>query len=126
MAPDVPASLPSELLQRRPDLLVAEQQSAAATACIGAAKAERFPKITLTWLLGVAHPTLSLLFTDPSSFGVFSAAVATPLLNAQVLRFQQKAGEVQSKQVLTAFLEVEVRSSPFERRVSEATHRNNS
>lgn len=115
LPPDVPAGLPSELLQRRPDLLVAEQQLAASTARIGAAKAERFPRITLTGLLGVAHPELSLIFTDPSSFGVFSAAVATPLLNAQVLGFQQEAVEAQNKQalaqyqqaVLTAFREVE-------------------
>ena len=115
MPPEVPAGLPSELLQRRPDLLVAEQQLAAATARIGAAKAERFPRITLTGLLGVAHPELSLIFSDPSSFGVFSAALATPLLNAQVLGFQQKAVEAQSRQaaaqyqqtVLTAFREVE-------------------
>lgn len=111
----VPAGLPSELLQRRPDLLVAERQLAAATARIGAAKAERFPRITLTGLLGVAHPELSLLFTDPSSFGVFGAGLAAPLLNAQVLGFQQEAVEAQSKEalaqyqqaVLIAFREVE-------------------
>lgn len=115
VAPEVPAGLPSELLQRRPDLLVAERQLAAATARIGAAKAERFPRITLTGLLGVAHPTLSLLFTDPASFGVFGAGLTAPLLNAQVLGFQQEAVEAQSKQalaqyqqaVLTAFREVE-------------------
>lgn len=115
VVPEVPAGLPSELLQRRPDLLVAERQLAATTARIGAAKAERFPRITLTGLLGVAHPTLSLLFTDPSSFGVFGAGLAAPLLNAQVLGFQQEAVEAQSKQalaqyqqaVLTAFREVE-------------------
>jgi len=113
--PEVPAGLPSELLQRRPDLLVAERQLAAVTARIGAAKAERFPRITLTGLLGVAHPELSLLFTDPSSFGVFGAGLAAPLLNAQVLGFQQEAVEAQSKEalaqyqqaVLTAFREVE-------------------
>ena len=115
MPPDVPPGLPSELLQRRPDLLAAEQQLAAATARIGAAKAERFPKITLTGLLGVAHPELSLLFTDASSFGVLGAALAGPVLNAQVLGFQQDAVEAQSRQVvaqyqqsvLTAFREVE-------------------
>ena len=113
--PDVPAGLPSELLQRRPDLLAAEQQLAASTARIGAAKAERFPKITLTGLLGVAHPELSLLFTDASSFGVAGAALAGPVLNAQVLGFQQEAAEAQNRQalaqyeqaVLTAFREVE-------------------
>jgi len=113
--PEVPAGLPSELLQRRPDLLMAEQQLAAVTARIGAAKAERFPRITLTGLAGLAHPELSLIFNDPSSFGVFGAGLAAPLLNAQVLGFQQKAVEAQSKQavaqyqqvVLTALREVE-------------------
>lgn len=113
--PNVPAGLPSELLQRRPDLLMAEQQLAAVTARIGAAKAERFPRITLTGLLGVAHPELSLLFTDASSFGVVGAGLTGSVLNAQVLGFQQEAVEAQSKQalaqyeqaVLTAFREVE-------------------
>ena len=113
--PTIPAGLPSELLQRRPDILVAEQQLAAATARIGAAKAERFPRITLTGLAGLAHPELSLIFNDPSTFGVFGAGLAAPLLNAQVLGFQQEAVEAQSKQalaqyqqtVLTAFREVE-------------------
>lgn len=113
--PAVPAGLPSELLQRRPDLLAAEQQLAAATARIGVAQAERFPKITLTGLLGVAHPELSLLFTDPALFGVAGAGIAGPLLNAQVLGFQQEAAEAQARQaaaqyeqaVLTAFREVE-------------------
>ena len=64
---------------------------------------------------GLAHPELSLIFNDPSSFGVFGAGLAAPLLNAQVLGFQQKAVEAQSKQavaqyqqvVLTALREVE-------------------
>ncbi len=104
--PEVPAGLPSELLQRRPDLLMAEQQLAAATARIGAAKAERFPRITLTGLAGLAHPELSLIFTDPSSFGVFGAGLAAPLLNAQVLGFQQEAVEAQGKQALAAYQQV--------------------
>ncbi|MDO8547456.1 MAG: efflux transporter outer membrane subunit, partial [Nitrospirales bacterium] len=58
MPPEVPAGLPSELLQRRPDILQSEQELAAATARIGVAQAERFPKITLTGLLGVASPQL--------------------------------------------------------------------
>lgn len=113
--PEVPPGLPSELLLRRPDLLQAEQQLAAATARIGAAKAERFPKITLTGLVGMAHPELSLIFTDVSTFGVAGAGLAAPLLNAQVLGFQQEAVEAQTRQalaqyqqaVLTAFREVE-------------------
>ena len=115
MPPEVPAGLPSELLQRRPDLLVAERQLAAVTARIGVAKADRFPRITLTGLAGLAHPELSLIFTEASSFGVFGAGLAAPLFNAQVLGFQQEALEAQSKEalahyqqaVLTAFREVE-------------------
>ena len=58
MPPVVPAGLPSELLQRRPDVVQAEQQLVAATARIGVAKAERFPKLSLTGILGVASPHL--------------------------------------------------------------------
>ncbi|TKB74280.1 MAG: efflux transporter outer membrane subunit [Nitrospira sp.] len=115
MPPDVPPGLPSELLQRRPDILVAEQQLVAATARIGAAKADRFPKITLTGLLGAASPQLSKFFTDPATFGVAGAGFTGPLLNAQMLGFQQDIAEAQAKQslaqyeqsILVAFREVE-------------------
>lgn len=115
MPPAVPAGLPSELLQRRPDLLQAEQELAAATARIGMAKADRFPRISLTGLLGVASPRLSRLFTDPAAFGVAGVGFTGPLLNGQALGFQQEAVEAQARQavalyeqtVLTAFREVE-------------------
>jgi outer membrane protein, multidrug efflux system len=113
--PDVPAGLPSELLQRRPDLLLTEQQLVAATARIGAAKADRFPKITLTGLLGSASPQLSNFFSDPAFYGVAGAGFTGPLLNSQLLGFQQEAVEAQAKQtlaqyeqrILIAFREVE-------------------
>jgi multidrug efflux system outer membrane protein len=115
MPPEVPAGLPSELLQRRPDLLQSEQELAAATARIGVAKADRFPKLTLTGLLGSASPQLSQFFSDPASYGVGGAGLTGPLLNSQFLGFQQEAAEAQAKQalaqyeqnVLTAFREVE-------------------
>jgi len=113
--PVVPAGLPSELLQRRPDIVQAEQQLAAATARIGAAKADRFPKLTLTGLLGIANPSLSNLFTAGGDFGVFGPTVTGPILNAQSLGFQQAAAEAQARQaiaqyrqtILVAFKEVE-------------------
>jgi len=113
MPPEVPAGLPSDLLQRRPDILQTEQQLAAATAGIGVAQAERFPKITLTGLLGVASPQLSSL--GSADFGVAGLGLAGPLLNAQTLGFQQQAAEAQAKQalaqyqqtILVAFKEVE-------------------
>ncbi len=113
MPPEVPAGLPSQLLQRRPDILQSEQQLVAATARIGVAKAERFPKITLTGLLGVASPQLSSL--SGTDFGAAGFGLASPLLNAQALGFQQQAAEAQAKQalaqyqqaILVAFKEVE-------------------
>ncbi|MBS0163193.1 MAG: efflux transporter outer membrane subunit, partial [Nitrospira sp.] len=115
MPPVVPAGLPSELLQRRPDIVQAEQQLAAATARIGAAKADRFPKISLTGTLGIANPSLSKLFTPGGDFGVLGPGLTGPLLNAQALGFQQDAAEAQARQavaqykqtILVAFKEVE-------------------
>lgn len=115
MPPVVPAGLPSELLQRRPDVVQAEQQLVAATARIGVAKAERFPKLSLTGLLGVASPTLTDFISPGTSFGLLAPVLTGPLLNAQTLGFQQKAVEAQARQavaqyeqtVLVAFREVE-------------------
>ncbi len=115
LPPSVPPGLPSELLQRRPDILQADRELAAATARIGAAKAERFPKISLTGLLGAADPKIRSIFSDPSTFAAAGAGFTGPLLNSQALGFQQEAVEAQAKQslaqyqqtVITAFREVE-------------------
>ena len=101
MPTEVPAGLPSDLLKRRPDILGSEQALAAATARIGVAKAERFPLITLTGLLGVASPQLSNL--GKGTFGAAGLGLAGPLLNAQTLGFQQKASEAQARQALAQY-----------------------
>lgn len=115
LPPTIPPGLPSELLQRRPDILQADRALNAATARIGAAKADRFPKISLTGLLGAADPRTGSIFSDVSSFGAAGAGFTLPLFNAQALGFQQDAVEAQAKEsladyqqtVLTAFREVE-------------------
>jgi multidrug efflux system outer membrane protein len=78
--PEIPAGLPSALIERRPDILQAEQQLAAATAQIGVAKAAYFPQISLTGLGGTTSSTLSSLFTS----GLWSVAgsVVQPLFDA--------------------------------------------
>ncbi|SCY02140.1 outer membrane protein, multidrug efflux system [Nitrosospira sp. Nsp13] len=103
MPPEVPAGLPSELLQRRPDILQAEQTLVAATARIGMAKAARFPKLSITGFLGVASPALSNLLLSGSEFGVGGLGLAGPLLNAQSLGFDQRAAEAQARQVLAEY-----------------------
>jgi multidrug efflux system outer membrane protein len=103
MPPEVPAGLPSELLQRRPDILQAEKTLHAATARIGMAKASRFPKLTITGFLGVASPALSRILLSGSEFGVGGLGLAGPLLNAQSLGLEQRATEAQARQVLAQY-----------------------
>jgi multidrug efflux system outer membrane protein len=79
------------------------------------AKAERFPKLSLTGFLGAASPQLTDLVSPGNNFGVLAPVITGPLLNAQTLGFQQRAVEAQAKQavaqyeqtVLVAFREVE-------------------
>jgi len=76
---EVPAGLPSSLLERRPDILQAEQQLVASNALIGAARALFFPRITLTGLFGFASGSLESLFTGPAHTWSFTGDVAGPI-----------------------------------------------
>ena len=115
MPPAVPPGLPSDLLQRRPDILKVEQDLAATNANIGVAQATRFPQLALTGAVGGAG-----LQFQGSSFGPFAtfkgaASLTGPIFNASALGYQVKATEAQTqaavaqyrKTVLTAFQEVE-------------------
>jgi multidrug efflux system outer membrane protein len=101
MPPEVPAGLPSALLQRRPDILRSEGALAAATARIGAAKAARFPTISLTGILGVASPELSGIGKE--TFGSAGVGLIAPILNAQTLGYEQRVFEAQARQVLAQY-----------------------
>jgi len=113
--PAVPPGLPSELLQRRPDILKVEQDLTAANATIGVSQAERFPQLALTGAVGGAG--LQFQGTSFGPFAVFrgAASVTGPIFNASALGYQVKASEAQThaavaqyrKTVLTAFQEVE-------------------
>ena len=112
---EVPPGLPSELLQRRPDILQAEHDFHSTTARIGMAKADRFPKLSITGILGLASPQLTRIIADDTYFGVVGPSVTGPLFNAQILGFQQEAAEAMARQalaqyeqrILVAFREVE-------------------
>lgn len=75
----VPAGLPSDLLERRPDILAAENQLKSANANIGAARAAFFPTLSLTGLLGVSSSSLDTLFKGGQGYWSFSPSIATPL-----------------------------------------------
>jgi len=80
--PEVPAGLPSDLLNRRPDVRAAEQQLIAANANIGAARAAFFPRITLTGLVGSVSSELSGLFKSGSFGWSFQPQATLPIFDA--------------------------------------------
>lgn len=80
--PTVPAGLPSALLERRPDIRRAEQELIAANAQIGAAKADYFPRISLTGFLGVQSRQLSDLLSGPAVLASAGVGAAGPIFNA--------------------------------------------
>lgn len=112
--PAVPEGLPSELLERRPDLLEAEQALVAANARIGVAKAAYFPSISLTAFLGTASRSLSDLFTGASQTWSYAGTVTQPIFTAGGLAGNLKVAQAQNRQALeqyqraiqTAFQEV--------------------
>jgi multidrug efflux system outer membrane protein len=82
LATDLPVGLPSEVLARRPDVLQAEQQLIAANANIGAARANFFPRITLTGSVGTASTELNGLFKSGSSAWTFAPQIVLPIFDA--------------------------------------------
>jgi len=78
---DIPAGLPSELLQRRPDILEAEHTLRAANANIGAARAAFFPTVALTASVGAQSSQLSQLFGAGTGVWNFAPQVTVPLFS---------------------------------------------
>jgi outer membrane protein, multidrug efflux system len=84
----VPAGLPSELLERRPDILQAKQIMVAANAQIGVAKAAFFPNVSLTGLGGLESNALHQFITQPSETWSAAAGVTQPVFQGGALRSQ--------------------------------------
>jgi NodT family efflux transporter outer membrane factor (OMF) lipoprotein len=99
----VPAGLPSDLLERRPDIRQAEQTLIAANAQIGAAKALFFPQISLTGLLGVQSRALGDLFSGPARNQSIAPAGVLPLFNAGQLRNNLRLTEAQQREALATY-----------------------
>jgi multidrug efflux system outer membrane protein len=98
--PAVPAGLPSDLLERRPDIRQAEQALIAANARIGVAKAQFFPTISLTGLFGWSSTALDELFTGPAKVWSYAGALTAPIFTGGFLTGQLKATEAIQKQTL--------------------------
>jgi len=113
--PVVPVGLPSELLLRRPDIQRAERQLAAATANIGVAKSDLFPKFFLTGSAGFESVSASDWFTSGSKLWSVGPTVQWRIFDAGRIRSNIKVQDARQEQalatyeqtVLTAFEEVE-------------------
>jgi NodT family efflux transporter outer membrane factor (OMF) lipoprotein len=101
--PEVPAGLPSDLLRRRPDVRRSERQLAAATARIGVATAELFPKFFLTGSGGYQSLDSENLISPASKFWSAGPSVRWRLLEYPRLRALIKAQTAQQEQVLAQF-----------------------
>jgi multidrug efflux system outer membrane protein len=101
--PSVPSGLPSEILERRPDLRQAEQSLVAANARIGLAKAAYYPSISLTGFFGAESTTLSSLFDTQARVWQFAGSAAQTVLDAGRTKSQVGVTEARQQQALAQY-----------------------
>jgi NodT family efflux transporter outer membrane factor (OMF) lipoprotein len=110
----LPVSLPSKLVEQRPDVRAAEAQMHSAQALIGVAIANRLPNLQLSANLGLAAGSIPALFNSGASFWGIAGTLTQPLFDAGTLKHKQKAAEAAYDQaeatyrstVITAFQNV--------------------
>jgi multidrug efflux system outer membrane protein len=101
--PAVPPGVPSDLLERRPDILQSEQQLIAANAQIGAAKAQYFPTISLTGDLGTASTDLRKLFSGPTRLWHYAGNVVGPIFTGGLIYGQVQQSEAAHDAALLSY-----------------------
>lgn len=114
LPPEVPAGLPSALLERRPDIREAEQQLRSANAQVGVAVADFFPQISLTGLFGKVSPALSTVTAGADTAWSIAANLTGPIFQGGRLRAEYRYAKAAREQallqyrytILTAFSEI--------------------
>ncbi|MGH8589545.1 MAG: efflux transporter outer membrane subunit [Gammaproteobacteria bacterium] len=101
--PEVPAGMPSDLLRRRPDIRRAERELHAATARIGVATADLFPRFSLTGAVGLQSVAASDFFTGGSRFFALGPAIHWPIFNAGRIRDNIEVQDLRQEQALLAY-----------------------
>jgi multidrug efflux system outer membrane protein len=102
-APEIPAGLPSSLLERRPDIRQAEAQLIAANAQIGVAKAAYFPQISLTASSGFQSSALTSLFTGPAGLWNFGGSLTQPIFAGGRIRSNVKFTEARQQEAALVY-----------------------
>ena len=104
--PGIPADLPSALLERRPDILQAEQTLVAANASIGAAKALYFPTLSLTGLLGSVSTAFGDFLTGPATAWTVAAGLTGPIFTFGQIEGQVQNAEAFQREALANYQQV--------------------
>ncbi len=103
--PTPPAGMPSELLARRPDVRIAEQQLIAANAQIGAVKAQFFPNISLSSTLGTSATALGSLFGPGSAIWDFGPTMLGPLFKGGEIYGRYMASKAEQQALMSQYLQ---------------------
>ena len=103
VAPAIPAGLPSELLERRPDILQAEQNLITANANIGVAKSLYFPSISLTGLFGSVSTTTGEFLKGPSKTWSVAADLAGPIFTFGAIGGQVRSAEAAQREATLSY-----------------------
>ena len=101
--PGIPANLPSTLLERRPDILQAEQILVATNASIGAAKALYFPTLSLTGLLGSVSTAFGDFLTGPATAWTLAAGLTGPIFTFGQIEGQVQTAEASQREALANY-----------------------
>ena len=101
--PQVPAGIPSALLERRPDIRSVEAQLIAANAQIGVARAAYFPQVSLTGTSGFLSSAVSSLFTGPAGFWNFGGAVTQPIFAGGRIKSGVRLSEARQKEMVLTY-----------------------
>lgn len=99
----LPLSLPSEVVEQRPDVRAAEEQLRAATALIGVAKANRLPQFTINATAGGAASQFGQMFWDSGKFFSLAANIAQPIFDGGTLLHRQRAAEEGARQAAAQY-----------------------
>ncbi|MDP1784788.1 MAG: TolC family protein [Sulfuricurvum sp.] len=101
--PEVPMGLPSQLLTRRPDVAMAEQNLIAANAKIGITKAAYFPSLSLTAMLGVQSDSLSSAFSNPTKLWQITPVASIPIFTAGLIDAQVRVAKADYNQSMAIY-----------------------
>jgi len=104
--PDIPPDLPSNMLERRPDIRAAERQLVAASLRIDRARADYFPSVALTGSFGTAAGALNNLFTGTAAIWGIGASLLQPLIGLKAIEANVQATTAQRAEIEIAYRQI--------------------